>query len=55
MLNVFFTEHQNVGYFVGITCNGMRVVNPEWIGMDGTHWENWAQAQPTDASGKADN
>ncbi|MFG1709162.1 hypothetical protein ACFLIM_38825 [Nonomuraea sp. M3C6] len=47
------TAHQNVGYIVGIACNGMRVVNPDWIGMDGTGWTDWTQDQPTDASGKA--
>ncbi|MEQ4724718.1 hypothetical protein [Nonomuraea sp. B19D2] len=47
------TRHQNIGWFVGIACNGMRVVNPEWISMDGTHWEDWTEVQTTDASGNA--
>lgn len=46
------TTHQNVGWFVGISCNGMRVVNPEWLGMSGTDWTDWT---PADASGKAGN
>ncbi|MFI7705506.1 hypothetical protein [Nonomuraea sp. NPDC049480] len=31
----------------------MRVVNPDWIGMDGTDWTDWTKDQPTVASGKA--
>ncbi|MEU6719853.1 hypothetical protein ABZ897_51080 [Nonomuraea sp. NPDC046802] len=38
------TEHQNVGWFVGIACNGMRAVNPERIGIDGTGWPDWTTA-----------
>jgi hypothetical protein len=47
------TEHRNVGYFVAIDCNGVRVVDPDWIGMDGTGWTDWTRV--VDASGKAGN
>ncbi|GGO62999.1 hypothetical protein [Nonomuraea cavernae] len=47
------TAHQNVGYFVAIACNGTRLVDPGWIGMDGTGWEDWTKPQAVDASGKA--
>ncbi|TDD36102.1 hypothetical protein E1286_38715 [Nonomuraea terrae] len=47
------TAHQNVGYFVGIACNGQRLVDPGWLQMDGTSWTDWTEPQPADASGKA--
>ncbi|QFY09582.1 hypothetical protein GBF35_25635 [Nonomuraea phyllanthi] len=46
------SRHQSVGWFVGIACNGMRVVNPAFINMEGTGWEDWTE-QTVDASGKA--
>ncbi|MEV0617640.1 hypothetical protein AB0I81_30265 [Nonomuraea sp. NPDC050404] len=46
------TEHQNVGWFVGIACNGLRVVNPAFIAMDGTGWEDWMTTTTTHASKK---
>ncbi|WP_433235314.1 hypothetical protein ACQPYK_25130 [Streptosporangium sp. CA-135522] len=49
------TAHQNVGWFVGIACNGRRVVHPGWIGMDGTGWTDWMTMMTNDASGKASN
>ncbi|MEV0149752.1 MULTISPECIES: hypothetical protein [unclassified Nonomuraea] len=48
------SAHQNIGWFVGIACDGMRVVAPDRIGMDGTGWTDWTM-KPTDASGKASN
>lgn len=44
------TAHQLVGWFVGIACDGARLVNPEWIWMDGTGWTDWTQPQPETAA-----
>ncbi|WP_219459824.1 hypothetical protein [Nonomuraea rhizosphaerae] len=47
------TQHQNVGWFVGIACDGMRVVDPDWLGMEDVAWKNWAKSEPVNASRKA--
>ncbi len=49
------TEHQNVGYFVAIACEGLYVVNPGWVGMDGSRWEDWTKDVTVNASRKAGN
>lgn len=49
------TAHQTVGYFIGVACNGMRVVDPAQVSMDGTGWTDWTKKNTVDASRKASN